>query len=252
MAFEANRAAASQVLNRDFDIFPRQSIYTGQFRSYLQPKSRPPTVGGHDIMNPSIDPAHAGEVLEWGMKLGNVDKLDVASGYTEEQEKALAVAAKAFAEGVKFKRFGRHDNTEITTDIRRKAFAVIEMSGRQWKVTPDDLVYLDKCSERIEGMWTPLDVHDKVVFPYVMLLGSTEQSVIGRPYIKGACVVGVVEEQKRDGKILLFKKKRRKGYRKMRGLRTQLTAVRITEIIGLDIPDDTVSKPGISEEVFEG
>lgn len=74
-------------------------------------------------------------------------------------------------------------------------FAVVEVGGTQYKVTPDDLIY----TERLAGV----DVNDKVALNHVLLLGSRQQTVVGRPYVVGARVTAVVEEQFLDAKVRL-------------------------------------------------
>lgn len=64
----------------------------------------------------------------------------------------------------------------------------------------------------------------------VLLLGSVSRTVMGRPYVPGASVTAVVEEQLRDAKAIIFKKRRRKNSRRLTGHRQQLTALRIMDI----------------------
>lgn len=100
-------------------------------------------------------------------------------------------------------------------------FAVIRTGGKQYRVAPDDVIEV----ERLAG-----DAGDIVEFGDVLMLGG-DKPQLGAPLIKGALVAAEVLEQKRAGKIIVFKKKRRKNYRRKRGHRQLLTAVRITEIL---------------------
>ena len=102
------------------------------------------------------------------------------------------------------------------------AFAIVEVGAQQFKVTPDDLIYV----ERLQGV----DVNDLVRFGRVLMSGSASRTVVGRPYIRGASVVAVVEEQFRDGKVFVFKKKRRKNYRRFNTHRQDLTGLRILRL----------------------
>lgn len=105
------------------------------------------------------------------------------------------------------------------------AFAVVEVGGTQYKVTPDDLIY----SEKLGGV----DVNDTVSLSRVLMLGTPSTTIVGRPYVVGARVTAVVEEQFLDGKVLIFKKRRRKNSRRLKGHRQPLTALRITKVEGL-------------------
>ena len=93
---------------------------------------------------------------------------------------------------------------------------------RQYKVTPDDLIITEKLSG--------VDVNDKIRLNKVLLLGNKTETVIGRPAVEGASVVAVVEEQFLDGKVLVFKKRRRKNSRRLNGHRQPLTSLRVIDI----------------------
>ncbi|XP_020106591.1 50S ribosomal protein L21, mitochondrial-like [Ananas comosus] len=66
------------------------------------------------------------------------------------------------------------------------------------------------------------------------MLGSRTQTIIGRPILPDAAVHAVVEEHALDAKVIIFKKKRRKNYRRTKGHRQELTKLRITNIEGID------------------
>jgi len=103
-------------------------------------------------------------------------------------------------------------------------YAVIRTGGKQYRVTPGSVLRL----ERLAG-----DVGASVEFPEVLLAGSDEADApvrIARPLVEGAIVRGEIVAQGRDRKILIFKKKRRKNYRRRRGHRQSITTVRVTEI----------------------
>ena len=103
-------------------------------------------------------------------------------------------------------------------------YAVIRTGGKQYRVTPGCVLRV----ERLDG-----DVGATVEFPEVLLAGSddAESAVrIGRPLVEGAVVRGQIMAQGRDRKILVYKKKRRKNYRRRRGHRQSITTVRVTEI----------------------
>jgi large subunit ribosomal protein L21 len=101
-------------------------------------------------------------------------------------------------------------------------FAVIRTGGKQYRVAPNDIIEIEK----IAG-----EPGDIVELGEVLLLGGEGGPKTGSPTVAGATVAAEVLEQKRDGKVIVFKKKRRKGYRRTKGHRQMLTALRITEIL---------------------
>jgi large subunit ribosomal protein L21 len=101
------------------------------------------------------------------------------------------------------------------------SYAVIRTGGKQYRVSPGDLLRI----ERLEG-----DVGAAVEFAEVLLAAADDAVRIGTPLVSGARVRGTIVAQGRDRKILIFKKKRRKNYRRRRGHRQSITTVRVTEI----------------------
>ncbi|MGO9147085.1 MAG: 50S ribosomal protein L21 [Desulfomonilia bacterium] len=99
-------------------------------------------------------------------------------------------------------------------------YAVIRTGGKQYKVEEGDILRVEKL-EAEKG--------DTVTFADVLLLGGGEFA-IGSPTVKGAQVSASVVRQLRDKKILVFKMKRRKRYRRTIGHRQYLTEVRIIKI----------------------
>ncbi|MBE0551261.1 MAG: 50S ribosomal protein L21, partial [Ignavibacterium sp.] len=70
----------------------------------------------------------------------------------------------------------------------------------------------------------------EVTFDQVLLLSDGEETQVGSPVVKGAKVTAKVLSHLKDDKVLVFKKKRRKGYRKLNGHRQQLTRIEVTQI----------------------
>ena len=103
-------------------------------------------------------------------------------------------------------------------------YAIIQAGGRQVKVSPGATVELDgKAAESGK----------EVTFDQVLFLARDGGELLaGAPFVSGAKVVGVVDGEARGPKIRVFKKKRRKGFRKSAGHRAFFTKVRITEITG--------------------
>lgn len=100
-------------------------------------------------------------------------------------------------------------------------YAVIRTGGKQYRVSPGDILRV----ERLDG-----EVGASVEFPEVLLASADDAVRIGTPLVAGARVLGTIVAQGRDRKVLVFKKKRRKNYRRRRGHRQSVTTVRVTEI----------------------
>ena len=101
------------------------------------------------------------------------------------------------------------------------SYAVIRTGGKQYRVAPGDVVRI----ERLSG-----DVGSAVEFSEVLIAADDAGIRVGRPLVDGARVLGQIVAQTRDKKVLVYKKKRRKNYRRRKGHRQYLTSVRVTEI----------------------
>jgi len=102
-------------------------------------------------------------------------------------------------------------------------YAVIKTGGKQYRVAEGDLLRVEK----IKGV-----VGEAVEFDEVLMIVNGERVEIGRPILSDFKVVGEIVEQGKGKKIIVFKSKRRKGYRKKKGHRQQYTALKIKEIKG--------------------
>lgn len=100
-------------------------------------------------------------------------------------------------------------------------FAVIRTGGKQYKVSKDDIIRIEK----LNG-----EAGDKVNIEDVLMVSDGKTSTIGEPVVKGAKVTGEIVEQKRDDKIIVFKKKRRQNYRRKQGHKQPVTMLKITDI----------------------
>lgn len=96
-------------------------------------------------------------------------------------------------------------------------FAVIETGGKQYKVSPDDIILVEKL---------PGAAGDTVTLDRVLMVGDK----IGTPVVAGASVTATLVEQTRGDKVIIFKKRRRQNYRRKKGHRQDLTVLRITGI----------------------
>jgi large subunit ribosomal protein L21 len=102
-------------------------------------------------------------------------------------------------------------------------YAIIRTGGKQYRVQKDEELNVELLGDMEAG--------SEVTFSEVLMVGG-ETARVGRPLVEGVTVKAEVVAHGRDRKILVFKKKRRKGYRKKRGHRQSYTRVRITEISG--------------------
>jgi large subunit ribosomal protein L21 len=101
-------------------------------------------------------------------------------------------------------------------------YAVIKTGGKQYRVAANDKILVEK----LEGA-----AGDHVNFSEVLMVGNGASVEIGAPFVAGATVVGEIEKQARGPHIIIFKKRRRKHYRRRNGHRQDLTAITITEIL---------------------
>ena len=101
-------------------------------------------------------------------------------------------------------------------------YAVLKTGGKQYKVSQNDVIIV----ERLSG-----ESGAKINLDKVLMIGEGENTTVGTPIIGGALVAAEVLEHKRGDKITVFKKKRRKNYRRTMGHRQELTVLRITDIL---------------------
>jgi large subunit ribosomal protein L21 len=100
-------------------------------------------------------------------------------------------------------------------------YAVIETGGKQYRVNQGDVIKVEKLGA---------EVGQKVDFDRVLLVGEGAEVKVGNPVVEGASVSGTVVEQDRHRKIIVFKMKRRKNYRRKQGHRQDYTGVLIDKI----------------------
>ena len=100
-------------------------------------------------------------------------------------------------------------------------YAIVEIAGQQFKVAKDQKVYVHRLKE---------DEGSKVTFDKVMLLESDGNVTIGAPAIEGAEVKAKILNHLKGDKVIVFKKKRRKGYKKKNGHRQYLSEIQIESI----------------------
>mgnify|MGYP002395878293 CR=1 FL=1 len=101
-------------------------------------------------------------------------------------------------------------------------YAIVEIAGHQFKVEKDQKVFVNRLPE---------DEGKKVAFDNVLLIGDGDKITVGAPAIDGAQVSAKVLKHLKGDKVIVFKKKRRKGYRVKNGHRQHLTEIQIDTIL---------------------
>lgn len=101
-------------------------------------------------------------------------------------------------------------------------FAVIRTGGKQYKVAKDDVILV----ERLEA-----EKGASISLNEVLMIGDDAAQTVGAPLVDGASVAATVLDQARGDKIIVFKRKRRKNYRRTKGHRQDLTVLQINDIL---------------------
>lgn len=100
-------------------------------------------------------------------------------------------------------------------------YAIVEIAGHQYKVEKDQKLFVNRLQE---------DEGSKVTFDRVLLVENAGKITVGAPAVEGMKVTASVVKHLKGDKVLVFKKKRRKGYQKKNGFRAYLTEVQIDKI----------------------
>lgn len=100
-------------------------------------------------------------------------------------------------------------------------YAIIETGGKQYKVSSGDTLKVDRISS---------EPGTKINIEKVLVIVDDKKTLVGTPYVKGAAVTAEVVADTKAKKIIVFKQKPRKGFRKLRGHRQQLTLIKINEV----------------------
>ena len=101
-------------------------------------------------------------------------------------------------------------------------YAVILTGGKQYRVEKGNTVLVEKL---------PSNPGEEIVLDKVLIVGDTDKATIGRPLVEGAKVLAEVVRQTRAPKVIVFKKRSKKGYKKTQGHRQYLTELKIKEIV---------------------
>jgi len=100
--------------------------------------------------------------------------------------------------------------------------AIIRTQGNQFTVQEGDVLFVDRYHNSSAG--------DEIDINEVLMVGEGESAKIGTPLVDGASVKALILENKRAKKVMIFKKKRRKGYQRKRGYRQELSVIKIQSI----------------------
>ncbi|XP_076899161.1 large ribosomal subunit protein bL21c-like [Bidens hawaiensis] len=163
-----------------------------------------------------------------------VPKLLLTEAPESEAVAEAEAEPEAEAEAVEFEQVQPAEQTLATTESKgEEVFAVVMVGGRQYIVFPGRYLY----TQRLKGA----NVNDKIILNKVLLVGTKTSTYIGKPVVPNAAVHAVVEEQGLDPKVVVFKYKKKKNYRRNIGHRQPNTRIRILGITGYqDYPASTL------------
>ncbi len=101
-------------------------------------------------------------------------------------------------------------------------YAIIKTGGKQYRVAKDDVIEIEKLKDKAQG--------DEVVFEDVFAIGEGADLKIGTPVVEGATVKGEIVEVGRGKKVIVYKYKAKKDYRRKQGHRQPFMKVKITAV----------------------
>jgi large subunit ribosomal protein L21 len=120
------------------------------------------------------------------------------------------------------KNYFYYENNAIFAPLKENyMFAIVDIAGHQYKVEKEQIIHV----HRLEGK-----EGDALEFDKVLLLDNEGKTKVGDPHVKGSSVKARILEQEKGEKLIIFKKKRRKGYQKKTGHRQLLSKIQIEEI----------------------
>ena len=100
-------------------------------------------------------------------------------------------------------------------------YALVEIKGKQYKAVKGSVLKVDRYDAA---------VGDSLEFDTVLLVSDEDETKVGAPYVAGAKVTATIGETIKDKKVIVFKKKRRKGYKKTQGHRQKYTLLTVEDI----------------------
>ncbi len=120
--------------------------------------------------------------------------------------------------------------------------AIIETGSKQYFVNEGTILDIEKCDSSSD---------DSITFDKVLLIQDNDNVTLGKPYIENTTVTGKILEQVKDDKIIVFKFKKKTGYKKKQGHRQKLTRVRIESIGSKPTKTETKTKTESKEKTTE-
>lgn len=112
-----------------------------------------------------------------------------------------------------------HPELQIANE---ELFAVLNLNGSQFKVGKDDVIMANHLD---------VQVGDKLLFDQVLLVGSRDYTVLGKPFVPGVEITATVEEQTTTQRLNVFKMRRRTGYKRLMRVSPMVTLLRINDIV---------------------
>jgi large subunit ribosomal protein L21 len=112
--------------------------------------------------------------------------------------------------------------SKVRIFVEATVYAIIQTGGKQYRVSPGDVLRV----ERLPG-----ERGDEVILDQVLLVADGDAVQVGQPLVPNATVRTQIVRQGKGKKILIFKKKRRKNYRRKQGHRQLFTALQVAEIV---------------------
>ncbi|HEX6981886.1 MAG TPA: 50S ribosomal protein L21 [Balneolaceae bacterium] len=100
-------------------------------------------------------------------------------------------------------------------------YAVVEIGGHQYRVSEGDVLFVDKQSDEVD---------QKLTFDRVLLVNDGKNVTVGKPAVEGAAIEATLLDNVKSDKVIVFKKKRRKGYQVKRGHRQPMSQIEINSI----------------------
>ncbi|KAL9269604.1 Large ribosomal subunit protein bL21m-like protein [Drosera capensis] len=215
--------------------FHAHLIHFSNFSSHTKPPKNPNFTDqeeGDEDEDEDEEEEEEEEEEESDMEGNDEGENGQASNSKIERAYSIEEKMKEAAE-IGYRVIGPLDGSERVFKKYEPVFAVVQIGSHQFKVSNGDYIY----TERLKFC----EVNDKLILNKVLLLGSQSQTIIGRPIVPDAAVHAVVEEHGLDAKVIIFKKKRRKNYRRTKGHRQELSRLRITDIQGIEKPEEPPS-----------
>lgn len=231
--FQARRASAGLEPSRCPPWQPRARLFCSNRRSDDEDEDDEDDDEGDEDEEEESD-GEGGEVMEESDCETGMASSRSKWDYTPEEREAEAAA-------IGYTVLGPLQRSERVFTPYEPVFAVVQIGSHQFKVSNGDCIF----TERLKFC----DINEKLILNKVLLVGSQTQTIVGRPTVPDAAVHAVVEEHALDAKVIIFKKKRRKNYRRTKGHRQELTKLRITDIQGIEKPEKTDNEKPVKSAV---